>query len=251
MIEDGIGPEGDPDEAASFEEGKGIDGAGEALEVGPIAGKLFGPATGEGMVGQTGSVLVELAPVTFERGRDGDRKAIVNGEAAVFAPFDGEPGTFIASGSFEEGAVEVAPQPGGLSCDRFVFDPNHFVIGGIIVLGKIDIVFPEEVIGDLGEVGVMDGDHVAQGKGFVGVGKQEGGEAEDMLEFVVGGESWGIELEEAGVVAAGVGETALLMGTEGSLIEEIEFAGVEGFQAGDGEFFEVRVGRGGGGEGWV
>jgi hypothetical protein len=236
LIEDGIGPAGDPDQAASFEEGKGIDGAGEALEIGPVAGELFGPATGEGMVGQSGAVLVELAPVTFEGGGDSDGKAIVNREAAVFAPFDGKPGTFFASGGFEEGAVEVAPEPGGLPGDRFVFHPDNFVIGGIIVLGKIDVVLPEEVVGDPGEVGVVEGDHVAQGKGFVGVGEQEGGEAEDMLEFDVGGESWGFELEEAGVVAAGVGETALLMGTKGALIEEVEFAGVEGFQAGDGEF---------------
>jgi hypothetical protein len=251
LIEDGIGPAGDPEEAVSFEKGKGIDGAGEALEIGPVAGELLGPAMGERMVGQPGAVMVKLTPVTFEGGGEGDRKVIVDGEAAVFAPFDGESRTCFASGGFEEGAVEVAPKAGGLSGDRFVFHPDDLVVGGIIVLGKIDIVLPEEVVGDPRKVGVVDGDHIAQEKGFVGMGEEEGSEAEDMLEFDVGGLSWGFELEEAGVVATGVGETALLMGTEGALIEEVEFAGVEGFQAGEGECFQVRVGRGGGGEGGV
>ena len=66
----------------------------------------------------------------------------------------------------ENASVEVGVDLLDVLAALRVHDPDHLVIARVVVFRKVDVVFPEEVIGDQAAVGMHDHGGVAQAEEF-------------------------------------------------------------------------------------
>jgi hypothetical protein len=172
LVQDRVGPTAHPRESFGFEERPGFDTTLESTVSLPIALELFGPGSGQGMVRQAGALLAKGSPMAMERGRFRGQTLRGHWKAAMLAPFDGHHRRNRESRGGQQASVEIGGQGGWRGGGVSQGNPDDLVIGWIVVLGKIDVVLPEQMIGDRGPIGRQDRHHITQGERFVGVSEK-------------------------------------------------------------------------------
>jgi hypothetical protein len=143
-------------------------------------GELF---PGGAVVGFERDGRVEFHAGAFGVAGVGDDLQIapVVGHGAVFAPLDDDGLLGVRPFGFEDAAVEISVEGGGVLFGWVEFDPHELVVAGVVIVGEVDVVLPEEVIGDPSAVGVEDGGGILEGERIVWSGENARGEAEDEL----------------------------------------------------------------------